>query len=103
MVGNPLLALFRARFGGIKEAIFSSANIPAAMAIIVVAISATFADHQNKVLSDQGARADVLGKVNLIRAKLEGNINRNLQLAQGLVEAVVTEPYMGQQRFASLA
>ena len=97
------MALFRARFGGIKEAIFSSANIPAAMAIIVVAISATFADHQNKVLSDQGARADVLGKVNLIRAKLEGNINRNLQLAQGLVAAVVTEPYMGQQRFASLA
>ncbi|CCV06357.1 Diguanylate cyclase/phosphodiesterase with PAS/PAC and Chase sensor(S) [Mesorhizobium metallidurans STM 2683] len=73
------------------------------MAVLVIAISAVFADHQNKVLSDQAARADVLAKVNLIRAKLEGNINGNLQLVQGLVAAVVTEPYMGQQRFASLA
>jgi diguanylate cyclase (GGDEF)-like protein len=97
------LALFRARFGGIKKAIFSSANIPAAMAVIVIAVGAAFADHQNKVVSDQAARADVLAKVNLIRAKLEGNINGNLQLVQGLVAAVVTEPYMGQQRFASLA
>ncbi|RWP61588.1 EAL domain-containing protein [Mesorhizobium sp.] len=73
------------------------------MAVIVIAIGAAFADHQNKVVSDQAARADVLAKVNLIRAKLEGNINGNLQLVQGLVAAVVTEPYMGQQRFASLA
>lgn len=97
------MAPFRARFGGIKKAVFSSANIPAAMAVIVIAIGAAFADHQNKVVSDQAARADVLAKVNLIRAKLEGNINGNLQLVQGLVAAVVTEPYMGQQRFASLA
>ena len=73
------------------------------MAVVVIAISAAFADHQNKIVSDQAARADVLAKVNLIRAKLEGNISGNLQLAQGLVAAVVTEPYMGQQRFASLA
>ncbi|UVC19107.1 bifunctional diguanylate cyclase/phosphodiesterase [Mesorhizobium onobrychidis] len=73
------------------------------MAVLVIAISAVFADHQNKVVSDQAARADVLAKVNLIRAKLEGNINGNLQLVQGLVAAVVTEPYMEQQRFASLA
>ncbi|WP_287322134.1 EAL domain-containing protein, partial [Mesorhizobium sp.] len=71
--------------------------------VIVIAVGAAFADHQNKVVSDQAARADVLAKVNLIRAKLEGNINGNLQLVQGLVAAVVTEPYMGQQRFASLA
>ncbi|TIW38198.1 MAG: hypothetical protein E5V71_17020, partial [Mesorhizobium sp.] len=74
------MALFRARLGGIKKAVFSSANIPAAMAVIVIAVGAAFADHQNKVVSDQAARADVLAKVNLIRAKLEGNINGNLQL-----------------------
>ncbi|RWK43295.1 EAL domain-containing protein [Mesorhizobium sp.] len=73
------------------------------MAVIVIAVGAVFADHQNKVVSDQAVRADVLAKVNLIRAKLEGNINGNLQLVQGLVATVVTEPYMGQQRFASLA
>ncbi|TIP82135.1 MAG: bifunctional diguanylate cyclase/phosphodiesterase, partial [Mesorhizobium sp.] len=73
------------------------------MAMIVIAVGAAFADHQNKIVSDQAVRADVLAKVNLIRAKLEGNINGNLQLVQGLVATVVTEPYMGQQRFASLA
>ncbi|TKB64056.1 MAG: bifunctional diguanylate cyclase/phosphodiesterase, partial [Mesorhizobium sp.] len=73
------------------------------MALVVILISAAFAEHQNKVVSDQAVRADVLTKVNLIRAKLEGNINGNLQLVRGLVAAVVTEPYMGQQRFASLA
>jgi diguanylate cyclase (GGDEF)-like protein/PAS domain S-box-containing protein len=90
-------------FGGIKKAVFSWTNIPAAMAVLVIAISAAYADHQNKIVSDQAARADVLAKVNLIRAKLEGNINGNLQLVYGLVATVVTEPYMGQQRFASLA
>lgn len=97
------MAFFRARFGGIKEVVFSSANIPAAIALVVILISAAFAEHQNKIVSDQAVRADVLTKVNLIRAKLEGNINGNLQLVRGLVAAVVTEPYMGQQRFASLA
>ncbi|MBZ9701701.1 MULTISPECIES: EAL domain-containing protein [unclassified Mesorhizobium] len=86
-----------------KDAVFSSVNIPAAMAVLVIAISAAYADHQNKIVSDQAVRADVLAKVNLIRAKLEGNINGNLQLVHGLVATVVTEPYMGQQRFASLA
>ncbi|MDX8501468.1 EAL domain-containing protein [Mesorhizobium sp. VK4C] len=66
-------------------------------------ICAIFVDQQNRRVSDQLTRADVLYKVNVIRAKLEGNINGNLQLVQGLVSAVVTEPYMGQQRFASLA
>lgn len=66
-------------------------------------ICAVVADQQNRRVSDQLARADVLAKVNIIRAKLEGNINGNLQLVQGLVSAIDTEPHMGQQRFASLA
>ena len=66
-------------------------------------VCAVVADQQNSRVSDQLARADVLAKVNIIRAKLEGNINGNLQLVQGLVSTIVTEPYMGQQRFASLA
>lgn len=86
-----------------KGAVFSPARIPAAIAIVVIAVCAVFADHQNKVVADQAARADVLAKVNVIRAKLEGNINGNLQLARGLVAAVTTEPYMGEQRFAELA
>ncbi|RWD03392.1 MAG: EAL domain-containing protein [Mesorhizobium sp.] len=86
-----------------RQAVFSSANVPAAIAFVVLLICAIFADQQNRKVSDQLVRADVLAKVNIIRAKIEGNINGNLQLTQGLVSAIVTEPYMGQQRFASLA
>ncbi|CDX23420.1 conserved hypothetical protein [Mesorhizobium sp. ORS 3359] len=89
--------------GRIRPAIFSSANLPAAIAVFVLAICALFVDQQNRKVSDQLMRAEVLAKVNIIRAKLEGNINGNLQLVQGLASAVTTEPYMGQQRFAALA
>src|SRR5690606_5721075 len=41
--------------------------------------------------------------VNLIRAKLEGNLNSNIQLVRGLVATLVTEPDMTQERFAGLA
>ncbi|MGX8012032.1 bifunctional diguanylate cyclase/phosphodiesterase [Mesorhizobium sp. ORM8.1] len=96
------MAFFASRFGRLKG-VFSPARIPAAIAIVVIAVCALFADHQNKIVSDQATRADVLAKVSVIRAKLEGNINGNLQLTRGLVAAVTTEPYMGQQRFAELA
>jgi diguanylate cyclase (GGDEF)-like protein len=89
--------------GRLRQAVFSSANLPAAIAFVVLLACAVFADQQNRRVSDQLARADVLAKVNIIRAKLEGNIGGNLQLVQGLVSTIVTEPYMGQQRFASLA
>ncbi|MDX8540477.1 MULTISPECIES: EAL domain-containing protein [Mesorhizobium] len=89
--------------GRVRQAVFSLANLPAAIAFVVLLVCAVVADQQNRKVSDQLARADVLAKVNIIRAKLEGNINGNLQLTQGLVSAIVTEPYLGQQRFASLA
>ncbi|MET2832891.1 EAL domain-containing protein [Mesorhizobium shangrilense] len=73
------------------------------MAVAVITVCAVFADHQNRLVSDLAARADVLARVNLVRAKLEGNINGTLHLVRGLVATIVTEPYMGQQRFAALA
>jgi diguanylate cyclase (GGDEF)-like protein len=78
-------------------------NIPAAIAILAIALVGIFAEHQSRINAYQSARAGVLAKVNLIRAKLEGNINSNVQLARGMVATIVTEPYMGQQRFAELA
>ncbi|WP_181165753.1 EAL domain-containing protein [Mesorhizobium sp. B2-4-12] len=89
--------------GRVRGAVFSPARIPVGIAIVVIAVCAAFADHQNRIVADQAARVDVLAKVNVIRAKLEGNINGNLQLVRGLVAAVTTEPYMGEQRFTELA
>ena len=85
------------------RALVSWASIPAAIAIVVLLLAGIFADHQNRIVSNQALRADVTSEVNLIRAKLEGNINSNIQLVRGLVATIATEPGMKQPRFAELA
>ncbi|MEQ1950077.1 bifunctional diguanylate cyclase/phosphodiesterase [Mesorhizobium sp. CN2-181] len=62
-----------------------------------------FADYQNRVVHEQATRAEVLAKVNLIRAKLEGSINGNMQLVRGLVAMIAADPDIGQQRFGELS
>jgi diguanylate cyclase (GGDEF)-like protein len=66
-------------------------------------LAGAFADYQNTVLYQQSERAQVQDKLGLIRAKLEGNINGNIQLVQGLVATLSTEPGMQQDRFSQLA
>jgi diguanylate cyclase (GGDEF)-like protein len=78
-------------------------NIPAAIAALVVVVCGGFADYQNGQLSDERARDEVLDQVSLIRAKLEGDINGDVQLVRGLVSAISTEPNMTQARFAELS
>ncbi|WP_353645039.1 EAL domain-containing protein [Mesorhizobium sp. WSM2239] len=90
-------------FAQARRIVLAWTNIPAVIAVVVIIVGGIFAEHQNRLVHQQASRADVLADVNLIRAKLEGNINGNIQLVRGLVSAIVTEPYMGQQRFASLA
>jgi len=89
--------------GRIRRALFVSTNLPAAIAIVVIALLGIFADHQNSVVYQQRLRAETLAKVNLVRAKLEGNINGTIQLVRGLVSTLMTEPKMTQDRFAELA
>ena len=43
-----------------------------------------FLDRQSSILNEERLRASVLAEVSLIRAKLEGNINGNIQLVRGL-------------------
>ncbi len=78
-------------------------RLPATLALIVIVLAAGFAEYQNRRVYEQSRRADVLAHVGVIRAKLEGNINGNIQLVRGLVATLSTEPDMSQQRFADLA
>jgi diguanylate cyclase (GGDEF)-like protein len=87
----------------LPRALIAWTNIPAAIAIVVLVVAAVLVDHQNRIVSNQALRADVAAEVNLIRSKLEGNINGNIQLVSGLVATIVTEPRMNQARFAQLA
>ncbi|MDQ6436436.1 EAL domain-containing protein [Mesorhizobium sp. LHD-90] len=83
--------------------LFSPSTLPAAVAAGVIALLGIFADHQNIILHQQAARAEVLAKINVIRAKLEGGINGNVQLARGLAAMIEAEPDLGEQRFQQLA
>ncbi|RIK85818.1 MAG: bifunctional diguanylate cyclase/phosphodiesterase [Hyphomicrobiales bacterium] len=72
------------------------------MALFVITVSWLVAEHQNRRLFEQGQRAAVLHHMSVIRARLEGNISGNLQLARGLVAILATEPDMDQARFSAL-
>jgi diguanylate cyclase (GGDEF)-like protein len=96
----------RALFAGIGRGIATAVrptNLFVAVAVLVVVGSAVFADTQNRTLQEQQLRSQVTRQVSVIRARLEGNINGNLQLVRGLVATLVTEPGMGQTRFDRLA
>ena len=90
-------------FRGLPRQIWRPTNVPAALALFVILLAGLFAEYQNQRVYQQSLRADVLGRVSLIRAKLEGDINGNIQLVRGLVATLATEPEMSQDRFAELA
>ncbi|WP_337918494.1 bifunctional diguanylate cyclase/phosphodiesterase [Pseudaminobacter soli (ex Zhang et al. 2022)] len=77
--------------------------MPAAIAVVVVAILGLFADHQNQILYEQDLRAEVFAKINVIRAKLEGKVNGNIQLVRGLAATLEAEPEITRERFEDLA
>jgi sensor domain CHASE-containing protein len=94
------LSSFGARLG---SAIFRPSNIPVAIAVIVILAIGAFADFLNRSVQIERLRGEVLARTSVIRAKLEGNINGNLQLVRGLVAMIEAEPGMTQERFAAHA
>lgn len=77
--------------------------VAAGIALAVTVATGIFAEYQNRVLHRQSLRADVSEQLGLIRARLEGNINANIQLVRGLVAVIATEPDIDQQRFSRIA
>jgi len=82
----------------------SSTSFVAAVAALIATIMVGFyAETQNRRVHHQNQRAEVSEKLGLIRAKLEGNINSNLQLVRGLVAVIMTKPDIDQKEFASIS
>ncbi|MGB3336251.1 MAG: EAL domain-containing protein [Devosia sp.] len=76
--------------------------LPSLVAVALLVIGGALLDRQSSVLSEERMRASVLAQISLVRAKLEGNINGNIQLVRGLVSTISTEPGMEQERFSAL-
>ncbi|MBD9373044.1 EAL domain-containing protein [Rhizobium sp. ARZ01] len=68
-----------------------------------VVVALALADQQNRQLQEEYSRSSVTRQLSLLRARLEGNIQGDIKLVQGLVAALSTEPDMDQDRFADLA
>jgi len=78
-------------------------TLPVMIALVLILATWVFAEHQSRVVAEQNMRAQVLDKVSVIRAKLEGSINANIQLVRGLVSVIKSEPDLDQARFEHLA
>ncbi len=87
----------------LRRVFLRPANIPAVIALCVVVSAAIFAERQNYDVFLHDQRTEVLNELSLIRSRLEGNINADMQLVRGLVSVISTEPDMDQTRFSSLA
>ncbi|PYB73262.1 bifunctional diguanylate cyclase/phosphodiesterase [Rhizobium wuzhouense] len=77
--------------------------VPSLLVLSMIAVSAFYADSQQRQIDREYSRDAVQEQLGTIRTKLEGNINANVRLLQGLVAVVSSEPYVSQQRFAALA
>ena len=77
--------------------------IAVGIACAVIVATWMFAEAQNRAIHRQSARADVSEQLGLVRARLEGNINSNLQLVRGLVAVIATQPDIDQEQFGRIA
>lgn len=78
------------------------AYLPVLVALLVVIFAGYYSEQQNATIHDQNLRAEVRRQASLIQTGLEGALNAEIQLVQGLVAVLSTEPDMAQERFSEL-
>lgn len=78
------------------------ASLPALIALIAVGLLGLLADYQNHQIFEQHARAAVADRLSVIRARLEGNISRDIQIGRGVVAALATRPNLDNSEFGAL-
>ena len=77
--------------------------LPALIAASVIFLAGLYAIQLNRKQVNSDTRLSVAKSLNIVRARLEGNIHSNAQLVKGLVASIATEPNINQKRFAELA
>ncbi|WP_195909460.1 EAL domain-containing protein [Rhizobium tubonense] len=77
--------------------------LPAILALFTIATLVVFADHERAKQVRISQRTSASEQLATLSARLETNINGNVNLLQGLVAAIATEPQMSQERFSQFA
>ncbi|MEQ9340769.1 MAG: EAL domain-containing protein [Hyphomicrobiales bacterium] len=75
----------------------------AGLALVVVLAVGYFADHQNRAVYREQARANVTESLGMVRAEIESTIISNIQLVRGLVAVIATDPDIDQAKFERIA
>lgn len=78
------------------------ASIPTILVGIALLALGIVVDYLNTSQQEKELRDIVNDQLSTIRAKLEGNINSNIHLVQGLTAVIAEEPKLTQERFASI-
>ncbi|MFC3074532.1 bifunctional diguanylate cyclase/phosphodiesterase [Shinella pollutisoli] len=77
--------------------------VPALIVAVAVLFAAVFTDMQKRRLDEEYLRSFTTEQLALLQSRLQGNIQGDIKLVQGLVAALSTEPDMPPERFADLA
>ena len=77
--------------------------LPAVIMFVVVVLAGVLADSQKQKIAEENLRSQVTEQLSVIRSRIEGKINGNVQLVMGLVAVLETEPDMTQARFDALS
>jgi len=91
------------RLHPLVQALGNRTYLPTWIALLVVVLSFVFAENQNRIIHEQRIRADVQSEAGLIRSRLEGYLNADIQLVKGLVAVIASQPDITQERFSALA
>jgi hypothetical protein len=68
----------------------------------VVVLASIYAERQNATIAQQTRRAEVSYEAGLVRSRLEGYVNADVELIRGLAAILSAEPDMGQERYSAL-
>lgn len=77
--------------------------LPVVLVAICLLFVAVYVDRLNLHAIKQELKQSLFNQVGAVRARLEGNINNNIQLVKGLVVAISIEPGMTEERFKALS
>lgn len=77
--------------------------LPTLVTFVVLSLAFVFAETQNTTIHNQNLRADTQHEAGMIASRLKGRLSADIQLVQGLVAVLSTEPEMNQTRFNQLA
>ena len=76
--------------------------VPALIAAIAFSFFATYADFQSNRINQDRAKANAVQRLNLLKAKLEGSIDRTVALVQGLSNAISENTTITPQQWEPL-